>query len=93
MSFYYKHNYVFSDHGLQRCRERLNLKSAPDYEVKEAVIKHIQNSTRSFEAGNEIYISASNTQIYFIIDRRSNLIITATKISAEKQLSIMSRGI
>ncbi|WP_026389791.1 hypothetical protein [[Acholeplasma] multilocale] len=91
MSYYYKHNYNFSYHGLQRCRERLNLKDAADYEVKAAVMEHIRKSTKSFEIGREIYISASNTDIYFIIDKTSNLIITATKVSAEKQLSLMSR--
>ncbi|WP_031542833.1 hypothetical protein [Mesoplasma photuris] len=92
MSYYYKHNVKFSHHGLQRIRERLNMKDVEEFKVKEEVLKHIKYSTRSFEVGNNEYIRASNTDVYFVVDKNSRLIITATKISAEKELSLLSRG-
>ncbi|MDP4040762.1 hypothetical protein [Mycoplasma mycoides] len=86
MSYYYRHNFSFSYHGLQRAKERLKLKDKKDYEVKEICLEHIRNSTKSFMSGNEIYISASNTNIFFVVNKQNNLIITVTEISAEKQL-------
>ncbi|AEM68812.1 hypothetical protein [Mycoplasma putrefaciens] len=88
MSYYYKHNFSFTYHGLQRAKERLKLQDKQDYEVKELCLKHIQSSTKSFESGSVLYISASNTNIFFVIDKKANLIITVTEISPAKQLKI-----
>ncbi|UWD35279.1 hypothetical protein NX779_01420 [Mycoplasma cottewii] len=85
MSYYYRHNFSFSYHGLQRAKERLKLKDKKDYEVKEICLDHIRNSTKSFHDSRYNYISASNTNIYFVVEKNSNLIVTVTEISAEKQ--------
>lgn len=89
MSYYYKSNISYSSHALQRAKERLNLKEKKDWEVKEQVKKHIQASTKSFDKGYTTYVSASNTDIYFVIDVRTNTIITVTKISPEKMLTLL----
>lgn len=90
MSYYYKHDYNFSYHGLQRCKERLRLKDVEDFKVKEIVMTLIKQSTHSFETNNEIYIKAGKSHNYFIINKTSNLIITCTQVSIEKQFSLMN---
>lgn len=92
MSYYYKHNYQFSAHGIQRCRERLNLKGKDDFEVRDTVIKLIKKSNHSFETSRDLYLSAGNSNIYFVINKESNLIITATPVSAEKQWTMMNEN-
>ncbi|ATZ18763.1 hypothetical protein ESOMN_v1c03810 [Williamsoniiplasma somnilux] len=92
MGYYFKHDYNFSYHGIQRCKERLNLKDKTDFEVKDEVMKLIKKSTKSFETEYEIYLSAGNTDLYFVINKSSKLIITATNISVEKQLRMISKG-
>ena len=92
MSYYQKDNHVFSYHGLQRCKERLGLKDIDDFQVHQEVMKLIRNSSHFFETKNEIYIAAGNTkQLYFVINKTNNLIITCTKISVEKQLTLIDR--
>ncbi|ATZ16359.1 hypothetical protein JN01_0600 [Entomoplasma freundtii] len=90
MSYYFKHSYGFTDHGLQRCRERLKLTGLPDYEVKEKIMDLIKNSNYSFESKYDLYIRAgSKGQLYFVISKDSNVIITCSPVSPEKQLSLM----
>lgn len=90
MSYYFKPSYNFTAHGLQRCKERLNLKDKMDYEVKEKVFELIRNSNHSFETYSDIYIRAgSKGQLYFVINKNSNVIITCSPISPAKQLSLM----
>jgi len=88
MSYYYKSEYNFSDHALQRCKERLNMKNQSDSVVKKRVNELIKKSIRSFETKKEIYISAGNSDLFFVINKENNLIITCTKISVEKQLTL-----
>ncbi|PPE05069.1 hypothetical protein EELLY_v1c07570 [Entomoplasma ellychniae] len=88
MSYYYKPIINYTSHALQRAKERLNLKDKPDWEVKAAIKKHMQASTKSFDQKNTVYVSASNSDIYFVIDMNTNTLITVTKVSPEKMLSL-----
>ncbi|ATZ17325.1 hypothetical protein ELUMI_v1c06030 [Williamsoniiplasma luminosum] len=89
MSYYYKHNYSFSYHGMQRVKERLNMKGVEDFKVKDEVMRLIKLSNSQFETRYDLYISAGNSQLYFVINKESNLIVTCTKVSVEKQLELM----
>ncbi|AVP49128.1 hypothetical protein [Williamsoniiplasma luminosum] len=89
MSYYYKHNYSFSYHGMQRVKERLNMKDVEDFKVKDEVMRLIKLSNSQFETRYDLYISAGNSQLYFVINKESNLIVTCTKVSVEKQLELM----
>ncbi|PPE05147.1 hypothetical protein [Williamsoniiplasma lucivorax] len=89
MSYYYKHDYNFSYHGMQRVKQRLNMKDVEDFKVKDEVIKLIKFSTNQFETEKELYISAGNTQLFFVINKQSNLIVTCTKVSVERQWKLM----
>ncbi|ASZ09036.1 hypothetical protein CK556_01525 [Mesoplasma chauliocola] len=89
MSYYYKPSMGYSVHALQRARERLNLKDKADWEVKESIKNHIHNSTKTFRINGMLYLSASNTNIFFVINESSNTLVTVTLVSAEKQLRLM----
>ncbi len=89
MGYYFKHTYNFSDHGMQRCRERLKMKNNPEYEVKEKVMELISNSDSSFETKSDLYIKVPKSEFYFVINKASNTIITITKVSIEKQWRLM----
>ncbi|WP_339020218.1 hypothetical protein [Spiroplasma endosymbiont of Atherix ibis] len=89
MSYYYKHEYNFSTHSIQRIRQRLNLENEEEFKLKEKILKLIGKSTYSFETSRNIYISTPKKDIYFVIDRVNKLIITATPISPEKQMWLL----
>ncbi|AGR42162.1 hypothetical protein [Spiroplasma diminutum] len=86
MSYYYKHEYGFSTHSIQRIRQRLKLADEEEFKLKDKILKMIEKSTLSFETSKHIYIKTSKTDIYFVIDKFQKVIITATPISAAKQL-------
>jgi hypothetical protein len=88
MSYYQRSYYSFTDHGLQRCKERLKLQDLDDYQVHNEVFRLIKESTHKFETRQHIYIAAGNTRNYFVIDKFNNVIITCTPISAEKQMKL-----
>ncbi|ATZ21497.1 hypothetical protein [Mesoplasma tabanidae] len=89
MSYYYKPSMGYSVHALQRAKERLKLQNKQDWEVKEAIKNHIFNSTKTFKINGMLYLSASNTNIFFVINESSNTLVTVTLVSAEKQLRLM----
>ncbi|QHX36700.1 hypothetical protein [Spiroplasma sp. BIUS-1] len=89
MSYYYKHEYGFSTHSIQRIRQRLNLADEEEFKLKEKILKMIEKSTYSFETSKNIYIKTPKNDVYFVIDRNLKTIITATPISASKQLYLI----
>ncbi|AXK51166.1 hypothetical protein [Spiroplasma alleghenense] len=93
MSYYFKHNYVFTDHGLQRACERLNLNKENMFEAKEHCMKLIDKSTYEFHTTNHIYIRVGKTEIFFVINKLQNLIITVTKMSVAKQLEVIDKDL
>ncbi|QGS51956.1 hypothetical protein [Spiroplasma tabanidicola] len=93
MSYYYRHEFKFSDHGLQRIKQRLNLSESNEWEIKEKVLDMIENSTRNFETNDTIYIYTGKGNIFFVIAKREKLIITTTPISPERELKLINRDI
>ncbi|WP_338984304.1 hypothetical protein [Spiroplasma endosymbiont of Diplazon laetatorius] len=86
MSYYYKHEYGFSTHSIQRIRQRLNLADEEEFKLKEKILKMIEKSTYSFDTSKHTYIKTAKADIYFVIDKIEKTIITATPISPTKQL-------
>lgn len=98
MGYYYQHNFIFAYHGIQRLKERLNLKKLQDYQIKEQVIKMIEDTYDIVVTSKHHYIGIENLKInggkiYVVVDRRSNTIITATPISDSKMLSIIDNDL
>lgn len=94
MGYYYQYNFIFTYHGIQRLRERLNLKKLQDYQIKEQVIKMIEDAYDIVVTSKHHYIGIENItissgKIYVVVDKKSNTIITATPISGNKMLSII----
>ncbi|QBQ07716.1 hypothetical protein SGLAD_v1c05170 [Spiroplasma gladiatoris] len=90
MSYYYRHEFQFSDHAIKRIKQRLNLSGKDIWELKEQVLDLIENSTRCFETSKTIYIHTGKGNIFFVINKINKLIITTTPISAQKELELVS---
>lgn len=89
MSYYFSFPYQFTSHGLSRCRERLKLGIIDDVLVKEKVIDLINKSKFQFETKNTLYIeSGFQANLFFVINKVDNTIITCTPISIEKQMNL-----
>ncbi|ALD66444.1 hypothetical protein [Spiroplasma cantharicola] len=86
MSYYYKHEYGFSTHSIQRIRQRLRLKDEEEFKLKDKILKMIAKSIYSFETSKHIYIKTLKSEVYFVVDKIQKTIITATPISPTKQL-------
>ncbi|AKU79720.1 hypothetical protein [Spiroplasma turonicum] len=90
MSYYYKHKYGLSTHAMQRIKQRLSIKENDEFLIRDIIANMIDNSNYSFQTSKTLYIKSPKNDIYFIIDILSNTIITATKISAQKQLDLIN---
>ncbi|AHI53891.1 hypothetical protein SSABA_v1c04840 [Spiroplasma sabaudiense Ar-1343] len=93
MSYYFKHNYSFSDHGLQRASERLRLKDMDFFSVKEHCMKLIDNSLYQFETSRHIYIKVAKSELFFVVNKLNNLVVTVTKMSVSRQLEVIDKDI
>ncbi|ARU91565.1 hypothetical protein SCLARK_00960 [Spiroplasma clarkii] len=89
MGYYYRHEFKFSDHSIQRIKQRLNLGNSEEYLLKEKVLDMIEKSTKCFETSTHLYIHTKKQDIYFVIKLPEKLIITATPISIAKQLQLI----
>ncbi|AOG60509.1 hypothetical protein SHELI_v1c05580 [Spiroplasma helicoides] len=89
MSYYYRHEFKFSTHAIQRIRQRLNLGNADEFKLKDKVLDIIENSTEMFETSKNIYIKTNKGNIFLVITKPDKLIITATPISPTKQLDLI----
>ncbi|ATG97383.1 hypothetical protein [Mesoplasma lactucae] len=93
MSYYQRNSFHFTDHGLQRCRERLNLQGKDEWEVRDEVNRLMKESVHSFETKKDLYVSVGKSRTkYFVINKAGQCIITVTNVSAEKQLSLMKHN-
>lgn len=93
MSYYFRYEFKFSDHSIQRIKQRLNLKDTEDFILKEKVLDMIENSQSSFQTTNHLYIHTTKSNIYFVVKIPEKLIITATPISITKQLEIINNNL
>ncbi len=94
MSFYNKSHYQFSNHAIQRIKERLTIPKDSELAVKNFVIRQIENSSYQFSGDKFLYVDISSGNKYrdffIVIDKNTNLIITVTKMSGSKILSLMT---
>ncbi|WP_339022308.1 hypothetical protein [Spiroplasma endosymbiont of Crioceris asparagi] len=89
MSYYEKNKYSISTHSFYRIKERLNMRSKTDLELNIFVNELINNSTDVIDTKKTLYVNTQINDVYLVIDKISNLVITATKISHEKQIRII----
>ncbi|AHF58197.1 hypothetical protein [Spiroplasma eriocheiris] len=93
MGYYYQHNFNFSYHGLQRIKERIaDFKAMDEWIIKEKIIKMIDNSTDRIETTRNFYIKLDDfkNNLYVVINKYNNLIVTVTPMSPQKLLEILN---
>lgn len=90
MSYYYTYDYKFSTHALQRIKQRLNIQHMDDFEAKAHVIKLIQNHGNEYEDQTHAYFQVAGKNLYFVIHKSDNVIVTLTPMSSEKLLGLYS---
>ncbi|AHF61407.1 hypothetical protein P344_06155 [Spiroplasma mirum ATCC 29335] len=93
MGYYYQHNFNFSYHSLQRIKERIAaFKTVDEWIIKEKIIKMIDNSTDRIETTRNFYIKLDNfkNNLYVVINKHNNLIVTVTLMSPQKLLEILN---
>ncbi|MCL8209681.1 hypothetical protein LT318_00229 [Spiroplasma sp. JKS002670] len=93
MSYYFKSKYQFSDHGLLRIKNRLKVKKMSDLELKSYCEELIDTSHEIDETKTFKYVKVNKTNLYFIINKIDNLIITLTPIKPEKLLSNLEKNL
>ncbi|MCL8211173.1 hypothetical protein LD125_00323 [Mesoplasma sp. JKS002658] len=95
MSYYQQaSNFEYSDHGLQRVKERLKMKDKTDWEVREEVRRLVNLSTHGFEDNHYYYVGVGKSKdMFFVFSKDENVLITCTKISVEKQMKLISKGL
>ncbi|ASP28228.1 hypothetical protein SCORR_v1c04560 [Spiroplasma corruscae] len=91
MGYYYKHKYGFSTHSIHRIKQRLNIKENDEFEIKDKIMNLIEKSEYQFETSKTIYIKIPVKNLYAVIDKKYNTIITVTDISASKQLELIDK--
>lgn len=93
MSYYARNKYQFSEHGLLRVRNRLKMKEMSDLELKSYCSKLIETSHEVYETEDFNYVKINKKELYFIIKKIDNLIITLTPIKPEKLLANLENNL
>lgn len=93
MSYYLKNKYNFSDHGLLRIKNRLKIKEINDLELRNYCSKLIESSYEIYETKTYKYVKINETDLYFIINKIDNLIITLTPIKPGKLLANLEKNL
>ncbi len=92
MSYYYSHQFQFSTHGLQRIKERLNIKHMDDFQAKDHCIKLLENHGDYFEDRNFRYYQVLQKNLYFVVQKDGDVIVTLTPISPSKMLKLLEQS-
>lgn len=93
MSYYYRNPYQFSYHGVTRIRSRLKLQDLNDTQVREKCLKLISESRNIEETRSYKYIRVNKTNLYFVIKKDTNLILTISPISPTKLLTVIEENL
>jgi len=93
MSYYYRNPYQFSYHGIARIRARLNLEKLNDNEMREHCLKLINKAYDIEETKSYKYIKVNNTNLYFVIKKDNNLILTISPMSPTKLLTVIEENL
>ncbi|WP_338982371.1 hypothetical protein [Spiroplasma endosymbiont of Eupeodes luniger] len=89
VSYYLQSKYQFSHHVILPVKQRLNLKHLNDMELKMHCLQLINEAFYVIDIKDDIYVQINDSDLYFVIDKKSNLIKTITPISQERLLSII----
>ncbi|WP_339024820.1 hypothetical protein [Spiroplasma endosymbiont of Agriotes lineatus] len=89
MSYYLQSKYQFSHHVILRIKQRLNLKHLNAMKLKMHCLQLINESFYVVDIKDDIYVQINDSDLYFVVDKKSNLIKTITPISQERLLSII----
>lgn len=92
MSYYFKSYYSFSDHALARAKERLKLKHLSDLEITNYCLKLIESSHEIHETKNYSYINVNQTNLFFVLSKNENLIITLSPFKPDRLLGILDKN-
>lgn len=93
MSYYFRNPYQFSYHSIARIRTRLKLQNLNDMQLREYCLKLINDSHNIEETTNFKYIRVSKTNLYFVIKKDVNLILTISPMSAAKLLAVIEENL
>ncbi|WP_342276652.1 hypothetical protein [Spiroplasma endosymbiont of Nebria brevicollis] len=93
MSYYYRNPYQFSYHGVARIRTRLKLQDLTDMQVREHCLKLISESHNIEETRSYKYIRVNKTNLYFVIKKDTNLILTISPMSPTKLLKVIEENL
>lgn len=93
MSYYYNKKYRFSHHGLVRIKSRLKLDNLTDTEVINYCLNLIDLSHDVFDTKNLKYVKVNGKELYFVINKDSNLILTLSPIKPDKLLAILENDL
>lgn len=93
MSYYYSREYQFSYHGLIRIKNRLQLNHLTELEIINYCLKLIESSNDILETKKIKYIKINEKDLYFVVDKSSNLILTLSPIKPEKLLAILENDL
>lgn len=91
MSYYAKSKYQFSDHGLFRIKNRLKMKAISDLELKNYCSRLIETSHDVYDTEDCIYVKINGKELYFVINKNNNLIVTLRPMKPEKLLAILDK--
>ena len=93
MSYYYRNPYQFSYHGVARIRNRLSLQKLNDFELRDYCLKLINEAYHIEETKSFKYIKINKTNLYFVIKKDVNIILTVSPMSATKLLAVIAENL
>lgn len=93
MSYYYNRKYRFSHHGLLRIKSRLQLNELDDVKVINYCLELISLSHDIIETTSLKYVKINGKNLYFVINKSDNLILTLSPIKPDKLLAILENNL
>ncbi|MGL5268281.1 MAG: hypothetical protein ACRC8P_00705 [Spiroplasma sp.] len=93
MSYYYNRKYQFSHHALTRIKSRLQLNYLSDLEVINHCLELIALSHDIIETKTWKYVKINEKNLYFVIKKSDNLVLTLSPIKPEKLLEVLENNL
>lgn len=84
--------YNFSNHALERAKTRLKLKYLTESQIIIHCSKLIELSYEIYEEVTFKYIKVNNTNLYFVVDKNENLVITLAPFKPERLLGLLENS-
>jgi len=93
MSYYFRNPYQFSYHGVGRIRSRLKLQTLNDIQIRAYCLQLINASHEIIDTRNYQYIRVNKTNLYFIIKKDNNLILTISPMAPSRLLALIEENL